>query len=78
MLFTQRQWQTANHLNALIHQICCRGKNQVSLMNIMMHLRKACNHAELVGDMDEDEYETYYAPALLVLAILLSCALALL
>jgi len=34
-----------------------RGKNQVSLINIMMQLRKTCNHAELVGEPDEQQVQ---------------------
>jgi len=29
-----------------------KGKNQVSLLNIMMQLRKTCNHAELIQEID--------------------------
>ena len=32
-----------------------RGKNQVSLVNIMMQLRKTCNHVELIHEPAEDE-----------------------
>lgn len=34
-----------------------RGKNTVSLVNIMMQLRKTCNHAELIGEQDEQQVQ---------------------
>ena len=35
------------------YEALAKGKNQVSLINIMMQLRKTCNHVELVQDQEE-------------------------
>ena len=39
------------------YESLARGKNQVSLINIMMQLRKTCNHAELLQEPDQYEEE---------------------
>ena len=44
------------------NRVPCRGKNQVSLLNIMMQLRKTCNHLELIADMAEEELERWGQP----------------
>ena len=35
------------------YEALAKGKNQVSLINIMMQLRKTCNHVELLQDQEE-------------------------
>ena len=37
------------------HEALTRGKGKVSLLNIMMQLRKTCNHVELVQDQEQEE-----------------------
>ena len=37
------------------YEALARGKNQVSLINIMMQLRKTCNHVELLQDQDTSD-----------------------
>ena len=37
------------------HEALTRGKGKVSLLNIMMQLRKTCNHVELIQDQDQEE-----------------------
>ena len=38
------------------YEALARGKNQVSLINIMMQLRKTCNHVELLQDQEDPVY----------------------
>jgi len=37
------------------YEALSKGKNQVSLVNIMMQLRKTCNHADLISEQNEEE-----------------------
>ena len=33
--------------------VLCKGRNQVSLLNLMMQLRKTCNHSHLILEPEE-------------------------
>ena len=40
------------------YEALAKGKNQVSLINIMMQLRKTCNHVELLQEQDDNYVRT--------------------
>ena len=50
---TVRQKKVYKHVLTRNYDALSRGKNQVSLINIMMQLRKTCNHVELLQDQEE-------------------------